>query len=94
MKKPLLPGNSEIDEIFRIFRLFGTPNESTWPGVTQLNDWNYEFPQWPTLNLASYITNVDEEGIHLLEQLLALDPRRRCTALQAIQHPFFREFTS
>ena len=35
----MLPGDSEIDELFRIFRLFATPTEATWPGVTALPDY-------------------------------------------------------
>ena len=31
-KYPLFPGDSEIDELFQIFRVLGTPNEKTWPG--------------------------------------------------------------
>lgn len=33
-KKPLFPGDSEIDQLFRIFRMFGTPSENIWPGVS------------------------------------------------------------
>ena len=36
----------EIDELFKIFRLLGTPNEQTWPGVSQLADFSSTFPQW------------------------------------------------
>ena len=45
-KRPLFPGDSEIDEIYKIFRQLGTPNEDVWPGVTQLPDWNPAFPKW------------------------------------------------
>ena len=45
-KKPLFPGDSEIDQLFRIFRLLGTPDETIWPGVTQLQDFNSSFPSW------------------------------------------------
>ena len=45
-KKPLFPGDSEIDQLFRIFRLLGTPDDSMWPGVTQLQDFNTSFPHW------------------------------------------------
>lgn len=38
-KTPLFPGDSEIDELFRIFRIFGTPTEATWPGVSALPDY-------------------------------------------------------
>lgn len=36
--RPLFPGDSEIDQLFRIFRYMGTPNESIWPGVSELPD--------------------------------------------------------
>ena len=32
----LFPGDSEIDQLFRVFRVLGTPSEHTWPGVTSL----------------------------------------------------------
>lgn len=36
----------EIDELFKIFRVLGTPNEGTWPGVTQFADFKDTFPKW------------------------------------------------
>ena len=36
MLKPLFPGDSEIDELFKIFQILGTPSEETWRGVRQL----------------------------------------------------------
>jgi len=48
----LFPGDSEIDTIFRIFRLLGTPSDETWPGVTTLRDYKQIFPQWPASGLA------------------------------------------
>ena len=44
--RPLFPGDSEIDQLFKIFRVLGTPTESTWPGVSQLPDFKDTFPQW------------------------------------------------
>eukprot|EP01018_Ginkgo_biloba_P020448 Gb_39785 [translate_table: standard] len=46
-QRPLFPGDSEIDELFKIFRVLGTPNEETWPGVTSLPDFKSAFPKWP-----------------------------------------------
>jgi len=48
----LFPGDSEIDTIFRIFRLLGTPTDEVWPGVTNLRDYKALFPQWPDSGLA------------------------------------------
>ena len=37
-KKPLLPGDSEYDQLMKTFQIFGTPNETVWPGVSELPD--------------------------------------------------------
>lgn len=36
---PLFPGDCEIDTLYRIFRMLGTPNEDNWPGVNNLPDY-------------------------------------------------------
>lgn len=36
---PLFPGDSEYQQLLHIFKLLGTPNEDSWPGVTRLRDW-------------------------------------------------------
>jgi serine/threonine protein kinase len=35
-KKVLFQGDSDIDQLYRIFRILGTPDETVWPGVTKL----------------------------------------------------------
>eukprot|EP01034_Spumella_vulgaris_P029343 gene29343-36378_t len=66
-KRPLFPGDSEVDELFKIFRILGTPNEDVWPGVTSLQDWNEDFPIWPSLNIARFVPGLQDAGIDLLE---------------------------
>lgn len=34
--KPLFQGTSEEDQLFKIFKLRGTPSPETWPGVQNL----------------------------------------------------------
>ena len=36
-------GDSEIDQLFRIFRTLGTPDETSWPGVTKMPDFKGKF---------------------------------------------------
>ena len=52
MRKPLFAGYSEIDQIFKIFRILGTPKDSTWPGVNSLPDFKASFPKWNATPLA------------------------------------------
>ena len=42
----MLSSMQEIDEIFKIFRLLGTPTVETWPGVQDLPDYKECFPKW------------------------------------------------
>lgn len=46
-------------------RLFGTPNEKMWPGVSTLKNW-HEYPQWKPSSLSSSVPNLDEAGLDLL----------------------------
>ena len=38
--KPLFTGSSEADQVKRIFKIRGTPNEKTWPDIAKFPDWN------------------------------------------------------
>lgn len=64
-KKPLFPGDSEIDQLFRIFRTLGTPDEESWPGVTQLPDYKAVFPYWEQQELKEVVPRLDEDGVDL-----------------------------
>ena len=88
--KVLFRGDSEIDQLFQIFRVLGTPNENSWPGVSQLPDYNSTFPNWSPQNLSRYNPQLDGEGIDLLQKLLVYTPEERMTAKQALKHEFFR----
>lgn len=47
MGKPLFPGEGELDQVTKIFRLLGAPTEDKWPGVTKLphhNKISYKTP--------------------------------------------------
>lgn len=90
-KRPLFPGDSEVDELFRIFRVLGTPNEQIWPGVTSLQDWNEDFPKWPALQIAKFVPNLGEAGTDLMEQLLQLDPKNRMSAVDCLNHRYFAD---
>ncbi|CAL9775128.1 unnamed protein product [Musa acuminata subsp. burmannicoides] len=91
-QRPLFPGDSEIDELFKIFRVLGTPNEETWPGVTSLPDFKSAFPKWLPKDLAAAVPNLEATGIDLLSKMLRLDPSKRVTARQALEHEYFKDF--
>ncbi|XP_008497990.1 cyclin-dependent kinase 3 [Calypte anna] len=88
-RKALFPGDSEIDQIFRIFRTLGTPTEATWSGVTQLPDYKQDFPRWARREMKDIIPSLDQDGRDLLVQLLLYDPSKRISAKAALSHQYF-----
>jgi cyclin-dependent kinase len=86
---PLFPGDSEIDQIFKIFRILGTPNEEIWPTVSTLPDYKPTFPQWSSQDLGRIVTRLDEAGMDLLKRSLVYDSAKRISAKRALQHPYF-----
>lgn len=71
MKRSLFPGDSEIDQLYRIFRTLGTPDEDNWPGVTQLPDYKGKFPKWEKPNIPDIIVKHEAyELFKVINQLL------------------------
>lgn len=86
--KPLFPGNNEIDQIFKIFRVLGTPSSASDLG--QLKHFNAQFPKFPRTDLAA-ITRLPPLGVDLLARMLDYSPSRRISAANALRHPYFAD---
>jgi len=90
-KQPLFPGDSEIDQLFRISRTLGTFNEENWPGVTKLPAYNATFPSWKAQDLSRIVPQLDAKGIDLLTRMLIYQPGQRISAKSALKHPYFED---
>jgi cyclin-dependent kinase len=93
--RALFNGDSEIDQIYRIFRILGTPSNSIWPGVEGYRDYKAGFPKWHGSGIC-HDEGSDSplgtgEGINLLKSFLIYDPVKRISAKRALQHPYFTE---
>lgn len=88
-KRPLFHGDSEIDQLFRIFRTLTTPTEDTWPGVSSLPDYKPGFPNWKSNTLSQSVKQIDASGLDLLQKMLTYDPATRISAKASLHHPYF-----
>lgn len=73
-KRPLFYGDSEIGQIFKIFKILGTPTDETWQGIGELPDFKMSFPKWrvdnPFENLKKLCLNMDETAADLLFKMV------------------------
>ena len=90
--RPLFPGNSEIDEVFKICSVIGTPDKRDWPeGFKLAAAMNFKFPQFSPTSLATLIPNASPEAIALMTDMLRWNPAKRPSAQQALRYPYFQQ---
>lgn len=91
--RPLFPGASEIDTIFKICQVLGTPKKTDWPEGYQLSSaMNFRWPQCVPNNLKTLIPNASSEAVQLLRDMLQWDPKKRPTASQVFFHFLLMRF--
>ncbi|ORX51965.1 kinase-like protein [Hesseltinella vesiculosa] len=91
---PLFSPTSELDQLLSIFKMFGTPNASLWPGYPRMDFYNVHYPVWSKKDLRQCFLkrsgfDMSLTTMHLLELMMVYDPGDRITAKQAMLHPFF-----
>ena len=91
-QSPLFPGDSEIDQLFKIFRSLGTPDDDVWPDVSQLPDYKPQFPKWQAKEMRELCPKVDEFGLDLLKRMLVYPPHSRVSAKDALRHRYFEDY--
>ncbi|KAJ4790532.1 Cyclin-dependent kinase 2 [Rhynchospora pubera] len=98
-KEPLFNGQKETEQIDKIFKTLGTPNEKIWPGYKNLpgskvvytkQPYNRLREKFPATSFSGRPT-LSEAGFDLLNRLLTYDPERRISAEEALRHPWFSE---
>eukprot|EP00604_Paraphysomonas_vestita_P001385 CAMPEP_0174818456 /NCGR_PEP_ID=MMETSP1107-20130205/1122_1 /TAXON_ID=36770 /ORGANISM="Paraphysomonas vestita, Strain GFlagA" /LENGTH=445 /DNA_ID=CAMNT_0016030291 /DNA_START=447 /DNA_END=1784 /DNA_ORIENTATION=+ len=89
--RPLFPGSSEADEIYKICSIMGSPTMRTWPdGMKLAAQMNFRFPQFVPTPLSQIIPNASQEAIIVMQDMMKYDPQQRPTASQTLQYPYFQ----
>ncbi|CAG8491710.1 9705_t:CDS:1 [Acaulospora morrowiae] len=89
--RPLFPGTTNEDQLIKIFRVMGTPNETTWQGVSQYSDYHKQYPHYTAQDMSKLLPMIDRHGMDLLTQMLVYDPEKRITAKNALKHVYFHD---
>lgn len=87
-REPILRGTSDSDQAVCIFKLLGSPTQANMPGFDELPGGNVKYSYRRTLE--EKFKDLDPPSLLMLSGLLMLDPLKRTTAIDALDHSFFR----
>ncbi|CAL5049792.1 unnamed protein product [Urochloa decumbens] len=85
--KPLLRATTEVEQLFKIFSLCGSPPDDYWRKMKLSPTFKPPKAYKPTT--AERFRDLPPTAVSLLATLLALDPNARGSAAQALQSSFF-----
>lgn len=91
LRTPFVAGNTDMHQLELICHAFGTPTEENWPGVSQLPDYvpSDKGTLHPVRGLNFFMATFSTAGplgVEVLMSMLRLDPRKRSTAREILQH--------
>ncbi len=87
LRKPLFPGQFEMDQLNKIFDIIGTPTEESWPesAAVMCSNFHSALPR----DLSEVVPELCPVGKDLLGSMLCFDSSMRISASSAMLHPFF-----
>mmetsp|Transcript_14381 Transcript_14381/g.43738 ORF Transcript_14381/g.43738 Transcript_14381/m.43738 type:complete len:396 (-) Transcript_14381:81-1268(-) len=86
---PPFPGDNDIDQLFRVIGILGTPSERAWPGLSELPDYSkIAFPDLAPQPLSAICPDASPGALDLLAGLLVYSPDTRLTAREAATQPW------
>lgn len=94
LRFPFVPGNTDLHQLELICQKIGTPTEENWSGISKLEGFvkfdkaTAQPVRGKDYYLATFGT-VGPDGVDLLMSTLTLDPRKRCTSRQFLEHKWW-----
>lgn len=93
--RPIFMGDCEIDQLLKMFQTFGTFNETMLPGYKSFPYFDKQFPYWKGQGLEKLMSDsyikMDDKAMDLLKKMLVIDPVKRISCKEALQHEYFRD---
>ncbi|EDQ84873.1 uncharacterized protein MONBRDRAFT_29859 [Monosiga brevicollis MX1] len=88
--RPLLPGSSEVDTLFKCTAVFGTPSKANWAeGLKLASKMNFKFPQMSATPLRTLVPQASTDAIDLMQDLMQWNPAKRPNCAGALRHAYF-----
>ncbi|CAL2030858.1 hypothetical protein CAEBREN_18169 [Caenorhabditis brenneri] len=90
LRTPIFPGETDIDQLVKIYNVLGCPTLETWPNMNKMNSFITLRADNETPGLNFIFSAAPQDLIDLLIKMWTFDPVKRVNCTQALQAEYFR----
>lgn len=84
---PLFMGDSEVDQLYKIYHVLGIPTEDQWKGVESMPNYSKDVGNIKKKGLNGILNGRYLES--MIEKMLVYDPLKRISAQEALEEVYF-----
>lgn len=88
LRKPIFPGSNHIEQLRLIFSYLGTPIDCEWIKTSDARRWVGGLEKNIGQNFREVFPEANKHGCDLIQSMLCMNPNRRITVQQALEHPW------
>lgn len=88
LRVPFFAGESDIEQLNLIFKVFGTPDEEKYPSIKDLSGY-IKFNKKEPIVLEEIFTAASKDTLSLLKKFFIFDPSQRISAYDALMDEYF-----
>lgn len=88
LRVPFFAGESDLEQLNLIFKVFGTPKEEDWPSITELSGY-IKFTKKEPIILENLFTAASKDTMKLLKKFFIFDPNLRINCYEALKDKYF-----
>ncbi|MGL5900844.1 MAG: protein kinase domain-containing protein, partial [Lactobacillaceae bacterium] len=90
LRVPLFAGESDLEQLNLIFKVFGTPKLQNYSSMKELPGF-MEFQEKEGIKLESLFTAASNDTLTLLKQFFVYDPNKRISTYEALNDKYFSQ---
>ena len=89
LRAPIFAGDSDLDQLSKIYTVLGTPTEDDWPLIKHLPDF-IQMKEQPGIDLSHVFSAASPDSLEMIRNILLFDPIRRWTCTDCLRSAYFK----
>jgi len=87
-KQPFIRGENDLDQLYKIFKIFGSPNKETWPEIVFSKQYS-AIPKFEG-KFHTMMEDYPRSLYDLLKGMLTINPNKRLSCCEALNQKYFQ----